>query len=95
LLFFFTLLLGGLALAVGPGEEEEILYQENALARNALAVKQCLVDNYIPVFQTRMYSSDLAPCNFYLFIEAKSAFKGTNFQSLDDVKSKTVDLLKG
>jgi hypothetical protein len=39
------------------------------------------------------YSTDLAPCDFYLFPKLKSALKGTHFQSVDEVKSKTADLL--
>jgi len=37
---------------------------------------------------------DLAPCDFYLFPLIKSLLKGTHFQTVDDVKMKTAELLK-
>jgi hypothetical protein len=38
-------------------------------------------------------SPDLIPCVFYLFPKLKRALQGTHFQSVDEVKSKTADLL--
>jgi transposase len=35
------------------------------------------------------YSPDLAPFDFYLFPKLKSMLKGTHFQFVDEVKSKT------
>jgi hypothetical protein len=49
----------------------------------------------IPVLQHPLYSPDLAPCDFYLFPKVKSTLKGTNFQSVDEVKSKTADIEQG
>jgi hypothetical protein len=43
--------------------------------------------------RTTPYSPDLPPCDFYLYPKLKSALKGTNLQSVDEVKSKTADLL--
>jgi hypothetical protein len=64
-----------------------ILHQDNAPAHKALAVKRFLADKYIPVFEhTPPYSPGLAHCDFYLFPKLKSALKGTNFQSVDEVK---------
>jgi hypothetical protein len=39
------------------------------------------------------HSPDFAPCDFYLFPKLKSVLKETRFQSVDEVKSKTADLL--
>lgn len=40
------------------------------------------------------YPPDLAPCEFYLFPQIKSALKGTNFESLEVVKHKSAELPK-
>jgi hypothetical protein len=69
-----------------------ISHQDNGPAHNALVVKQFLADKCIPVLDSP-HSPHLAPCDFYLFHKLKSALKGTRFQSVDEVKSKTADLL--
>jgi hypothetical protein len=56
-------------------------------------MKQFLANKCIPVLEHPLYSADLAPCDFYLFPRMKSALKGTHFQSVNEVKSKTADLL--
>jgi hypothetical protein len=56
-------------------------------------MKQFLANKCISVLQHPIYSPDLASCDFYLFPRVKSALKGTHFQSVNEVKSKTVDLL--
>jgi hypothetical protein len=45
-----------------------------------------LADKGIPVLEHPPYSPDLAPCDLYLFLNLKSALKGTHFQSVDEVK---------
>lgn len=47
------------------------------------------------ILQHPPYSPDLAPCDFFLFPKIKSSLKGTHFQTVDDVKMKTAELLKG
>jgi hypothetical protein len=43
--------------------------------------------------QVPPFSTDLAPCDFHLFHEVILALKWTHFQSVDEVKQKTADLL--
>jgi len=45
--------------------------------------------------QHSSYSPDLAPRDFYLFPKIKCSLKGTHYQTVDDVKTKTAELLKG
>jgi hypothetical protein len=52
-------------------------------------LKQTLADKCL----ASIHSPNLAPCDIFLFPEAKNALKGTNFQSVGEVKSKTMDLL--
>jgi transposase len=54
-----------------------------------------LTEKKISILQHPLYSPDLAPCDFFLFLKIKSSLKGTHFQTVDDVKMKTAELLKG
>ena len=60
---------------------------------NALSVKRYLAKNNVPVMEQPPYSSDLAPCDFFLSPKIKSALKGTRFESVDAVKAKLTQLL--
>jgi len=68
-------------------------HQDNALAHNALSVKQLLANKNITVLEHPPYSPDLAPCDFYLFPNIKSVLKGTHFVSVEHVKAKTTEIL--
>jgi hypothetical protein len=57
-----------------------------------LSVKQLLA-NKKTVLEHPPYSSDLAPCDFYLFPKFKSVLKGTHFLSVENVKAKTAEIL--
>lgn len=54
-----------------------------------------MADKRIPILEHPPYSPDLAPCDFYLFPKLKTALKGTRFHTLEEVKTKTADQLKG
>ena len=56
-------------------------------------MKQFLADKRITVLEHPPYSPDLAPCDFYLFPKIKSLLKGTHFTYVEEVKTKTADLL--
>ncbi|KAG5345622.1 MOS1T transposase, partial [Acromyrmex heyeri] len=70
-----------------------ILHQDNAPAYNALSVKRYLAARGTPVLEHAPYSPDLAPCDFFLFPKIKSALKGTRFESMEEVKRKSAELL--
>lgn len=70
-----------------------ILHQDNAPAHNALSVKRYLAARGTPVLEHAPYSPDLAPCDFFLFPKIKSALKGTRFESMEEVKRKSAELL--
>ncbi|VVC33874.1 Chromo/chromo shadow domain,Chromo domain, conserved site,Chromo domain,Chromo domain-like [Cinara cedri] len=48
-----------------------------------------------PVLEHPSYSPELAPCDFYLFPKIKSALKGIRFESMEEVKQKSAELLNG
>ena len=46
-------------------------------------------------FSTRApYSSDMAPCDFFLFPKIKRTLKGRRFTAIDDIKSELLKELK-
>ncbi|KAL4092164.1 hypothetical protein QTP88_026717 [Uroleucon formosanum] len=71
-----------------------VLHQDNAPAHSAFSIQRFLIEKKISVLQHPPYSPDLAPCDFFLFPKIKSFLKGTHFQTVDDVKMKTAELLK-
>jgi len=46
------------------------------------------------VLQHSLYSPNLVPSDFWLFPKLKSAFKGTRFESVEAVKTKSSEVLK-
>ncbi|GFV55869.1 hypothetical protein TNCV_2834411 [Trichonephila clavipes] len=72
----------------------EKLDQDNAPVYITLYVKQFLADKHINLFEHPPYSQDLAPYDFYRFLKGKNVLKRTHFQSVDEGKAKTEDLLK-
>lgn len=67
----------------------------DAPAHNAFSVKQFLADKRIPILAPPPFSPDLAPSDFHLFPKLKTAFKGTRFQTIEEMKTKAADQLKG
>ncbi|GFV53079.1 hypothetical protein TNCV_4644381 [Trichonephila clavipes] len=47
-----------------------------------------LVDIHITVLEHLLYSPDLTPYDFYLFLKGKNALMGTHFQSVEEVNQK-------
>ncbi|GFX38615.1 uncharacterized protein TNCV_3476051 [Trichonephila clavipes] len=60
----------------------------------SLSVKQFLEDKRMTVLEHPPYSPDLASYIFCLFLRVKNASVGTHFQTVEEVKAKTADLLK-
>ncbi len=59
-----------------------ILHRDNTPAHNILPVKCYLAARCTPVLKQVLYSSDLAPCDFFIFPKIKSALKGTQCESM-------------
>jgi len=70
-----------------------ILHHDSAPVHNALFVKKFLAGRQVTVHENAPYSLDLAPFDFFLFPNIKSALKGSRFGSMDEVKVKTAELL--
>ncbi|GFX91687.1 hypothetical protein TNCV_3682731 [Trichonephila clavipes] len=54
-------------------------------AHNVLFVKQLLTDKRITVLEHPPYSPHLPLFDFYPFSKVKNAFKGTHFQSVEEI----------
>jgi hypothetical protein len=53
-------------------------------AHTAISITEFLVKKNIPTLAHPLYSSDLAPCDFYLFPKLKSKLKGFHFGTVTD-----------
>ena len=63
----------------GLWPDKWILHHDNALAHDALRVREFLAKNSITKTDHPLYSPDLAPCDFWLFPKLKNALKGQKF----------------
>ena len=57
-----------------------LLHHDNALAHNALRIREFLAKNNIAVLEQPPYSPDLAPCDFFLFPKLKESSKELVFK---------------
>jgi len=64
--------------------DDWVLHHDNAPAHTALSVGEFLAKKYIPVLPHPPYSSDLAPCDFYLFPKLKLKLKGHHFGTIEN-----------
>jgi len=60
------------------------LQHDNAPAHSALSIREFLTSKNVPVVPQPPYSSDLAPCDFFLFPRLKSTLKGHKFEDINN-----------
>jgi transposase len=70
-----------------------ILHHDSAPAHNMLAVREFLAKKSIMKLDHPPYSPDLAPCNFWLFPELKTALKGHRFSDTADIQGHATTIL--
>ena len=68
-----------------------ILHHDNAPSHSAIIIREFLTKNETNIIQQPSNSSDMAPCDFFLFDRVKKSLRGTRFNSRKEVmeKSKT------
>jgi hypothetical protein len=71
-----------------------ILHHDNALAHDALTVQEFLATKSIMNFDLPPYSSDFAPCDFWLFPKLKTALKGHRFSDIADIQGHATTILQ-
>ena len=70
------------------------LLHDNAPSHTSLIVRQFLARNYVCVLNHPPYSSDLAPCDLFLFPKLKLKLKGCFFNDISTIKTATIRVLE-
>jgi hypothetical protein len=71
-----------------------ILHHDNALAHDALAVREFSAKKSIMKMDHKPYSPDLVPCDFWLFPKLKTALKDHRFSDIADIQGHATTMLK-
>ncbi|UYV67796.1 hypothetical protein LAZ67_5002097 [Cordylochernes scorpioides] len=71
-----------------------LLHHDNAPAHTSLLVRDFLAKNNTLMMPQPPYSSDLAPCEFFLFPKLKRPMKGRRYATLDKIKTASKEELK-
>jgi len=70
-----------------------LLHDDNTPSHRALATHEFLAHNNITTFPHPPYSTDLAPCDFFLFPKMKLLLKGHRFDGLEDIQRESQNVL--
>jgi histone-lysine N-methyltransferase SETMAR len=71
-----------------------ILHHDNALAQDALAVREFLAKKLLIKLDHPPYSPDLAPWYFWLFPKLKTALKGHRFSDIANIQGHATTILQ-
>ncbi|UYV77838.1 hypothetical protein LAZ67_15002542 [Cordylochernes scorpioides] len=71
-----------------------LLHHNKAPAHTLLLVRDFLAKNNTLMMPQPPYSSDLAPCDFFLFPKLKRPMKGRRYATLDEIKTASKEELK-
>ena len=69
-------------------------HHDNAPAHTAHSIQIFLARHSIPVVQQPPYFPNMAPCDFWLFPQLKTAMKGKRFEDIDAIKKNATSTLK-
>ena len=69
------------------------LHHDNAPAHSAHVIHAFLAKNSMSLVRQAPYSSDLAPCDFWLFPKLKTILKDRRFQSRENIMKKSTEKL--
>ena len=70
------------------------LLHENAPSHRSTLVTDFFIKNHILTLNHSPYSSDLAPCDFYLFGKLHLAMKGKRYKDVEHIQTATTSILK-
>ncbi|UYV63992.1 hypothetical protein LAZ67_2006273 [Cordylochernes scorpioides] len=71
-----------------------LLHHDNAPAHTSLLVRDFLAKKNTLMMPQPPYSTDLAPCDFFLFLKLKRPMKGRRYATLDEIKTASKKELK-
>ncbi|CAK9827582.1 Mariner Mos1 transposase [Anthophora retusa] len=69
-----------------------ILRHDNAPSHTSILVREFLAKNSTNVIEQAPYSSDMAPCDFFLFPKLKLPLRGRRFESIEAIKENSQEL---
>jgi len=70
-----------------------LLNDDNAPSHRALVTREFLAHNSIIALRQPPYSSDLAPCEFFLFPKMKLQLKGRRFDTVEEIQRESQNVL--
>jgi len=70
-----------------------LLHHDNVPAHTLLVVREFLTKNNMTTVPQPAYTSDLAPCDFYVFPKMKLWLKGRRFISIEEIQAKLQKVL--
>ncbi|PNF25394.1 hypothetical protein B7P43_G09783 [Cryptotermes secundus] len=70
-----------------------VLHHDNARPHTAYIVQEFLAKNKMAVVPHPPYSSDLAPCDFFLIPKTKIKLKGRRFDTVEEIQAETQTVL--
>jgi transposase len=70
-----------------------LLHDDDTPSHRALATREFLAHNSIITCPHPPYSSDLAPCDFFLFPKMKLKLKGHRFDGLEEIQRESQNVL--
>ena len=74
-------------------EQTWLLHHDNALSHTSVLIHQFLAKNKIAVIPHPPYSSDLAPCDFFLSPKMKLKLKGCRFNTTEEIQAESQRVL--
>ncbi|CAG8579997.1 7034_t:CDS:1 [Ambispora leptoticha] len=72
-----------------------MLHHNNATAHKARIVTEYLHNEQVELLLHSPYSSDLAPCNFFLFSQIKKELKGKRFDKIKNLARAVQAVVEG
>ncbi len=69
------------------------LHHDNAPLHRSLVVQQSLTKKVVTAIHHLLYSSDLSPCDFFLFPQFKRTMKGKQIQTTEEIRLATERVL--
>jgi histone-lysine N-methyltransferase SETMAR len=70
-----------------------LLYDDNAPSHRVLVTREFLTHNSIITLPHPPYSSDLAPCHFFLHTKMKLQLKGCHFDGVKEIQQESQNAL--
>jgi hypothetical protein len=71
-----------------------MLHHDNTPCHIAVSINEFLTDKSIPVVPQPLYSHNLSPCDFFLFLRLKNHLKGRHFGTQDNIQKSLTDKQK-